>query len=213
MKRGAIKLCGAVLAAICLLGVGQTANAATQRVVKEGDVNKVATVNYVKGYGISTWRNVDETPTGHYLPTGSQWIVNHMSMFEDNTFWYLVGNNEWVSDKYYDIKQDCAEQKMNAVITIKNPKIFRRGVPIFSDTINYNQTGFVNFDNDYRVFSRQVLGGETWYQVGQNQWIEGQYADIKSEVSRDNKQSLVNFPGANQKNYEVYQNKIKNRQL
>lgn len=36
--------------------------------------NKVATVNYVKGYGIATWANVQSQAniTGHYLPTNSQ---------------------------------------------------------------------------------------------------------------------------------------------
>ncbi|KRN04824.1 hypothetical protein FC86_GL001181 [Holzapfeliella floricola DSM 23037 = JCM 16512] len=195
--------------------MGQTASAATKQVIKEDDYNKgvTATVNYVKGYGISTWKNVDETPTRHYLPTGTQWIVNHVSMLTDNSFWYLVGNNEWASAKYYDLNHEYNNQKMNAVITIKNTNTFRKGVPIFSDTTSYNQTGFVKFNNDYQVFSRQLVNGKNWYNVGQNQWIEGQYADIKSEVSREDKVYPDNLPDVNQKNYNFYQNKIKNRQL
>ncbi|WP_062325071.1 hypothetical protein [Holzapfeliella floricola] len=83
----------------------------------------------------------------------------------------------------------------------------------FSDTTSYNQTGFVKFNNDYQVFSRQLVNGKNWYNVGQNQWIEGQYADIKSEVSREDKVYPDNLPDVNQKNYNFYQNKIKNRQL
>ncbi|MEJ6348832.1 hypothetical protein R4Y45_06330 [Holzapfeliella sp. He02] len=176
-----------------------------------------ATVNYVTGYGITTWKNVGTTPepVGHYLATGSQWLTNDINsdIFPmGNTramtvilppsivygglnqpgkpFWYLVGNNEYASSKYYDVGGENSAQALNAVVVAtqtsplwsapKDSKFNQIGTPI-------TQTGTVASGSQWRTFERQVVSGKTWYQVGQNQWLEGTHAQIKSEDARDDK--------------------------
>lgn len=176
-----------------------------------------ATVNYVKGYGITTWKDVGTTsePVGHYLSTGSQWLTNDINSdifpmgntramtailppsivygglnHPGNPFWYLVGNNEYASSKYYDVGGENSTQALNAVVVADqssqlwssptDSKFNIAGSPT-------TPTGFVDAGTSWQAFNRQVVDGKTWYQIGQKQWLDGTKAHIQSEQSRDDK--------------------------
>ncbi|MEJ6349035.1 SLAP domain-containing protein [Holzapfeliella sp. He02] len=149
--------------------------------------DKTATVNYVSGYGIATWGNVQSNAnvTGHYLPTNSQWLVNTTVTGANGRSWYLVGNNEWASEQYYDLGNENSSQSLDATITIN----YKPGlsVNIWTSPAMTGTNGQVKHGADYKTTQRQVVSGKTWYQIGANQWISGDYAKIKNESSRGQK--------------------------
>lgn len=162
-------------------------------VVKYGSANtntskNVATVNYVSGYGIATWSNVQTNPqvTGHYLPTGSQWIVNTTVKGTDGRSWYLVGNNEWASEQYYDLANENSTQDLNGVLRVNYKPEYNINVWTEAST-NSTAAKKVQHGSEYKVQSRKVVNGKTWYSIGNNQWIQGEYAILRSEQGRGNK--------------------------
>ncbi|MGX4645727.1 hypothetical protein [Holzapfeliella sp. JNUCC 80] len=131
--------------------------------------NKVATVNYVKGYGIATWANVQSQAsiTGHYLPTKSQWLVNTTVKGFNNHSWYLVGNNEWASEKYYDLGNENSIQNLDAiVVTDCDTPTYS-----FANGKSGQVTGYLKKGEQYKTYKRQVSSGITLYQLGENQWV------------------------------------------
>lgn len=149
--------------------------------------DKTATVNYVSGYGIATWGNVQTNPqvTGHYLGTSTQWLVNTTVKGTDGRSWYLVGNNEWASEQYYDLGNENSSQALDATITINYKPGF--SVNVWTSPAMTGTNGQVKHGSDYKTTQRQVVNGKTWYQIGANQWISGDYATIKNEASRGQK--------------------------
>lgn len=182
MKRK--KLASMVLGTILLSSLSISSNSTNQ---VQASVNK-ATVNYVEGYGIATWKNIQgqAQTTGHYLPTDSQWIVNTTTKGQDNRSWYLVGNDEWASEQYYDLADENSTQQLNAIVTINYVPTYSVNV-WSSPTESANVTGKVKHGNDFKVFQKKVINGQVWYELGANQWLNGKYAQIKVETSRGQK--------------------------
>lgn len=153
-----------------------------------GDPDKTAIVSYAKGYGIATWRNVETNPqpTNHYLPTDSQWKISQTVKGADGRSWYLVGNNEWASEQYFDLGNEDSHQDLDAVIKIKDQPF--RTVVWYGPNDSRDVGGLMLSSNsEYKTYQKLIEGGRLWYQVGLHQWIQGNYADIVSEKSRGQK--------------------------
>ncbi|KRN04822.1 hypothetical protein [Holzapfeliella floricola] len=190
MKKKTIISGLALLTAMIGLSTSQSQSA------KAAAPDKTATVNYVKGYGIVTWRDVQtaSSVTGHYLPTESQWLVNTTVTGADGQPWYLVGNNEWASSKYYDLGGENSVQDLDAVIKIE-ADVDSRGTETLLSAVGFRgnkATGRVYPNMEYKVQSRRLVRGEAWYELGKDQWLRASMATIKTEKSRGNK--LISEP-------------------
>ncbi|WP_056974137.1 hypothetical protein [Holzapfeliella floricola] len=183
MKKKTIATGLALLTAMIGLSTSQSQSA------EAAAPDKTATVNYVKGYGIATWRDVQtaSSVTGHYLPTESQWLVNTTVTGADGQPWYLVGNNEWASSKYYDLGNENSVQDLDAIVKMEKNDYYDTQFIYSSPLIPEISTVTSPFGTEYKTFSKRVVGGNAWYEIGKNQWVKDICATIKSEKSRGNK--------------------------
>nr|WP_269109004.1 KxYKxGKxW signal peptide domain-containing protein [Lacticaseibacillus saniviri] len=68
-------------------------------------IHGVATINYVKGYGINVWNNPQGTRfNGKRLTTGSAWRVFAKTTGANGHVFYNVGGNQWIDSAYVNFK-------------------------------------------------------------------------------------------------------------
>ncbi|MGX4645639.1 MULTISPECIES: C39 family peptidase [Holzapfeliella] len=154
--------------------------------VKADSSLQIATGNFVDGQKIASWQNVTTNPTvKNYLPNDGQWLVHNEAKDPQGHSYYLVGNNEYVMAKYTDLLGENSAQEMDATVTISY--IPGYNLRIWSEPNSTQATGIVQDQQDYHVYQRRVVHGQTWYELGANQWVNGDYAKIKVEEKREDK--------------------------
>ncbi|BDR56464.1 hypothetical protein KIMC2_10260 [Xylocopilactobacillus apis] len=139
----------------------------------------VITINYIPGYGVELWQGygLNKKKTGRKLADGSAWKYSAVKTAQ-GTSWYQVGNNLWVSS--------------SQGATPTESEIINKGIA----KINYVPGYSIAVWNSYQVtrqrtgqtlkhgtswtFSQKALDkqGNSWYQVGKNQWISGAYVKV-----------------------------------
>lgn len=75
-----------------------------ETILQNSDPNgqPIATIDYLKGYGIMLWNNYDlytRQPLNRYLPDGSDWKVLGQAKVGTG-YWYKLGNNQWIDANY-----------------------------------------------------------------------------------------------------------------
>lgn len=86
------------------------ANVTVQGAAKVSAIKGVATVHYVKGYGIAVWTNYQNGKAirGKKLMDGSKWKVfkraTLKSTVNGTTTWYNLGGNQWLDGRYLTVK-------------------------------------------------------------------------------------------------------------
>ena len=158
--------------------------------------NSVGTVNYVTGWNTVVWqRNNDMHVTNKWLPTGSKWRTYGAIQSTDKQYFLNVGGNQWVGDKYFDLDDETSWQTLRSVVTVSGAT--GSGVPVWnSPYADRMQTNHALLENGSRwqTYIRAVVNGQTWYNLGGSQWIQGQYAKISREQSRGPKHYISGAP-------------------
>lgn len=144
----------------------------------------VATINYVPRYGIALWNGygAQRTYAGKTLLHGSKWKVLAQT-YADGEYWYNLGGNQWIEGKYTNI--DTGTVGVPAVNSngASNSKIVTiKYVPNFSIAVwngydanrQYAGKKLPNASS-WAVYAQKYINGAFWYNLGGNQWIEGQY--------------------------------------
>lgn len=88
--------------------------------VKAEAAGVIAKVNYVPGYGIAVWNNINGGhTTGQYLPHGSRWVVVKTSYDKQGRLWYDLGHNHWVLASYTVSDSTPVSQSASANTSVK----------------------------------------------------------------------------------------------
>lgn len=145
-----------------------------------------ATINYIPGYGIALWNGygANRTYAGRTLLTGSKWKVLAQT-YADGEYWYNLGGNQWIQGKY-----TYAPTGMDGVTTINsngssNSKaITIKYVPGYGIALWNGYGASRKFAgrtlanaSSWAVYGEKYVDGEYWYNLGGDQWVEGQYTD------------------------------------
>lgn len=161
--------------------------------------NPVATVSFTTP--IAVWTAPRGHTTGKYLKNGSRWHVFAKSEVNGN-WWYNLGGSQWVDGRYVMVT-GFANIPLNRHDDSGSGT--HNGDNLPKGETSYHATGVVNYVPGYginlwygygnnarfsgrrlahgtswRVYKRVVLSnGKVWYNLGGNQWVDGQYLVIR----------------------------------
>ncbi|KRM72238.1 hypothetical protein FC34_GL001223 [Lacticaseibacillus brantae DSM 23927] len=137
------------------------------------------TINYVPGYGIAMWNTYESgrTVVGNVLPHGSQWKV-FKAVSVDGQTWYNLGGNQWISAQYtLDNAPSGSESTdtVNGSVTVNY--VPNASIAVWNTYTDGRQvTGkFLPNGTSWRTAKKVTYNGQTWYNVGGNQWLQGKY--------------------------------------
>ncbi|WP_063515611.1 hypothetical protein [Schleiferilactobacillus harbinensis] len=144
----------------------------------------VGTVNYVQGYGIVLYQKPGSGALSKYLKTNSRWQVFSGGQ-AGSDYYFGLGGAQYMSGRYFDLQNETSSQSLNAVGRVKYVPGY--SIAIWNRATNGRQPvpGRKLLHNSaWRVFGRKVVNGQSWYELGTNQWIQGTYFYLTKETSR-----------------------------
>jgi GH25 family lysozyme M1 (1,4-beta-N-acetylmuramidase) len=158
----------------------------------------IATVSFTSP--IAVWTAPQGKTTGKYLANGSRWKVTAKSEVNGN-WWYNLGGNQWVDGRYVMVTgfSSIPENKSD-----DSGSSSHNGDNLTTGETNYRAVGKINYipgygvnlwygygnsakfsgrrlqhGSSWKIFKRAVLdSGKIWYNLGGNQWIDGNYVVI-----------------------------------
>lgn len=145
------------------------------------EIDKNVKVNYIPGYGIAIWSKPGEKTTGQYLQNATVHRVN--GQIEVNgKLWYRLDRNQWIDAQYVIDNNTTSIDKISGSLTINyrdDQAVTVWNAPGGQPTGRYlsNKTSWKYFDTKYDY-------GETWYNLGSNQWVSGQFVTIKQFLTQ-----------------------------
>lgn len=158
----------------------------------------VGTVNYVKPYGIALWNGYgsNKAYAGRKLTAGSRWATYKAVQADDGNIYFNLGGNQYIAGNYLDLNNEYSTQAMKGVVKINYVPGY--GIMIWK---NAGGTGALNkylkHGTYWRVLSRAVVNGHTWYNLGGNQWLDSKYAILMDDYTRGPKTYGQNAPTIN----------------
>ncbi len=118
-----IKLSATVALAFTGLVALNTTSTAAKTVQAASVSPSVVTINYVPGYGINVWNQINGYFTGQRLKHGTSWKVIRVAKDSAGNTWYDLGRNQWVMGKYtvagYSLPAAQAPKASNAEASAK----------------------------------------------------------------------------------------------
>lgn len=138
----------------------------------------VITVNYVGPGKVAIWDSpwAGNHTTGKFMANGSAYNVYAKATDNKGRTWYKLGGNQWVNSQYVslDKQKDYAYEKVRGIGTTKvsKGKIALWNRPNFNGSI----VRMIASGTRWQVYGQASGGGSSkWYDLGGNQWIDGQY--------------------------------------
>lgn len=152
---------------------------------------QVVTINYSGKGNVAVWDNytAPQRTTGKYLADKTSWKSYKVATLDNQKHWYNLGGNQWVDGDY--ITQSNTQNDKNVTNVSGTLKISYDGAGKVAVWNNYTSpqrtTGqYLSKNTNWRYYKIAKVGQKTWYNLGGNQWVDGQYII-------ENKSKLLNF--------------------
>ncbi|BDR59695.1 immunoglobulin-like domain-containing protein [Xylocopilactobacillus apicola] len=143
------------------------------------DYNGVGYVNYVPGYGINVWNAPAGTFTGQRLQHGTAWKVFQKATNSKGQTFYNVGKNQWIDGQYVSFAPVTGGMEtLDGIVTIKYVPGY--GVNLWKDsntTGGYYEGRKLQDGTEWKTFGQK----NGFYKVGENQWVQGDYASYRAK--------------------------------
>lgn len=140
---------------------------------------------------IHTQPNEDSPISGHLNNKNPRWQVWLKTKDNAGVTWYDLGINQWVSEKYIQLDKDSAYVYTPArgVGTVWHPTTYGpqkkyEGVAIWSIPSYGSERRVVKYvyhGERYQIYQVASNNGKTWYNLGGNQWIPGEYMNFDKD--------------------------------
>ena len=177
---------------------------ASEKAAKIESKNQVVTINYDGKGKVAVWNNYEQPKQiVNYLSKNTSWKAFKVASVENDHKWYNLGGNQWVDGNYAKVQATFLENQNhpNTSITNTDQNISSENKII---TINYSGKGKVaiwsSYDQSKKIKqyvapkSNWVVNkkatdanGRLWYDLGNNQWLDSQYAKDINGVIYDNR--------------------------
>lgn len=165
------------------LGLGVTT--ATTHAVNAANQG-VGTVNYVKGYGIALWKQPGAQPMAKHLGADTSWLVSAGQKAANGRYYFNLGGSQYIDSAYFDLNTESSSQSLDAVGRVFYTPGY--GIALWNAPNGKAIAGrTLTHWSSWRIMSRQVVNGKSWYELGRNQWIDGRYFKLIKETKRGNK--------------------------
>ncbi|BDR56846.1 immunoglobulin-like domain-containing protein [Xylocopilactobacillus apis] len=137
----------------------------------------VGYINYVPGYGIMVYNAPAGSGTGQRLAHGTAWKISQRAVNAKGETFYRVGDNQWINGKYVSFSP------INTVTPLKGEVMI-----VYKKGYGVNLWKSASTTNGYYP-GRKLMHGSRWkvsgkqngfYNVGKDQWIQGDYAGFRS---------------------------------
>ena len=140
------------------------------------------------GSDISVYKAPGSSATGQKLPPQSNWKVFGRTT-HNGQMWYKVGSNDWIEGKYLYVTGYSQIPVVNPGGGSAAGTITNSGVPVAKVEVagaipvykapGANATGkTLNPQTKWKVFARMNYNGQAWYNVGTDNWIQGNRISI-----------------------------------
>ncbi|KRO17134.1 surface antigen [Lacticaseibacillus saniviri JCM 17471 = DSM 24301] len=161
------------IAAAGMIGLTGMSFGTQSQLVAAASAGEVVTINYVPNYGIAVWDSpqANHHATGKTLKHNSSWKVVAKQVVNGKT-WYNLGGAQWIEGAY---TIDGYPVPSNTVVTINYKPNY--GIAVWnSPEAGHQATGkTLKHNTTWKVVSKQVVNGKTWYNLGGAQWIDSTY--------------------------------------
>ncbi|ERL64650.1 GH25 family lysozyme [Schleiferilactobacillus shenzhenensis] len=163
-----------------LFTTGGNSSATTDKIVQ---VKNSIGIPLWNGYGSS------KSYAGRYLGNNSRWKIC-AQIYADGKYWYEIGRNQWIESTdtnwpngYGNSTTPTADNKV-----IKVQYMSGYSIALWNGYgASRKFSGRYLKDGSAWKVTRQVFSdGEYWYQIGANQWVEGNYTDNPSGLAAFN---------------------------
>lgn len=143
-------------------------------------------INYIVGANVGVWQDSNASQlTGKQLPTNTQWASYGAVAKPDGTFYVNVGQNQWLDSNYADFSGETSDQILRGVVIIQQAAGI--GLPIWNSPSDDRQVvsrQVLPNRSSWQVYRRAVTAGHTWYSLGSDRWIDGDFAKLIVQQSR-----------------------------
>ena len=151
------------------------------------DKQQVVRINYSGKGKVAVWNNYQSPQhvTGKYLSSNSNWKSYKVATLDNQKTWYNLGGQQWVDGQYIaSSSQNNQNTSDNSQYQVKDARGIaqvnysgRGGVAVWS---SYNSsrkiTGkYLANNTNWHYYKIATGNNKTWYNLGGNQWVDGQY--------------------------------------
>ncbi|BDR55982.1 hypothetical protein KIMC2_05440 [Xylocopilactobacillus apis] len=147
-------------------------------------VNYIGKVFYVPGYSIRVYQidGSKVTPTSKVLPDGSKWKVFKSSTVNGEKY-YNLGGNQWVQSKYIGDNFIPSWDGKSSLTVNYEPNY---GIAVYRQpSASARVVNHLPNASRWKIVGQRMVGAKKWYAVGNDQWVNGDYAvvgQIKDQV-------------------------------
>lgn len=145
----------------------------------------VLTVQYTGGGGVAIWDSPYEpkSKTGVYLTNGSYYKVDQVATDERGHKWYRLGNRQWIDEQYVTFGKhgDYIYNTVSGFGTVSN----KDGSAVWTNPGIYGKktNRILPTGSRWKIFAMTTQGSDTWYSLGNDQWILS--SDLSLKGSQD----------------------------
>ncbi|CCI82712.1 C39 family peptidase [Lactobacillus hominis] len=158
------------------------------------DQKQTVKINYSGGGGVAVWNNYQapQHVTGKYLANNTNWKSFKVATLDNQRKWYNLGGQQWIDGQYVSTNSQAnnAPASDNSQYQVKETKGTAHitysgggGVAVWNNYDNSRKiTGkYLANNTNWHYFKIATGDNKTWYNLGGNQWVDGQYITENQE--------------------------------
>lgn len=141
------------------------------------DTSSVIKINYNGKGKVAIWDNYDNSKsiTGKYLANNTRLSCLQIATDRIGKKWYAIGKNQWI-DGQYIIADKLQYTFTNKIVTIKYNGPGKVALWGFFGNKKKLIGKYLANNSSWKTFKTIIdENGKIWYNLGGNQWLDGQY--------------------------------------
>lgn len=143
-----------------------------------------AYIDYVPGYNVREYSYPGDEWTGKQIKHGTSVSVTKRAVFQNGEEWYKLGDGNWVKKQYVKAGQNPNEAvEARGVVTVNYVPGY--GIAVYKEP---GKSALVQVNGkpkrlahgtSWKSFKKQIVNNVTYYNVGGNQWVNGNFVIFK----------------------------------
>lgn len=143
-----------------------------------------AYIDYVPGYNVREYGYPGDEWTGKQIKHGTSVSVTKRAVFQNGEEWYKLGDGNWVKKQYVKAGQNPNEAvEARGVVTVNYVPGY--GIAVYKEP---GKSALVQVNGkpkrlahgtSWKSFKKQIVNNVTYYNVGGNQWVNGNFVIFK----------------------------------